>query len=111
VRLMKYRHKLFTFLNHDGIPWNNNNAEFAIKQFAYYRERVGASLAESGLHDYLVLLSIGQTCRYKGVDFLHFLLSKEQDLDAFCRRPKQKRRAASVELYSDGFVPPQRLFG
>jgi hypothetical protein len=22
--------KLFTFLDHDGIPWNNNNAEHAI---------------------------------------------------------------------------------
>ena len=25
-RFEKYREKLFTFLNHDGVPWNNNNA-------------------------------------------------------------------------------------
>jgi len=25
-RLVKYRNKLFTFLESDGIPWNNNNA-------------------------------------------------------------------------------------
>ena len=38
ARLLKYRDKLFTFLQHDGVPWNNNNAENAIRQFAYYRE-------------------------------------------------------------------------
>ena len=32
-RLTKGREKLFTFLKHDGVPWNNNNAEHAIKQF------------------------------------------------------------------------------
>src|SRR5262249_34031538 len=32
-RLLKYRDKLFTFLDHDGVPWNNNNAENAIKRF------------------------------------------------------------------------------
>jgi hypothetical protein len=31
-RLLKYRDKLFTFLDHDGIPWNNNNAEHAVRQ-------------------------------------------------------------------------------
>jgi Transposase IS66 family len=34
ARLDKDRDKLFTFLSHDGIPWNNNNAEHAIKAFA-----------------------------------------------------------------------------
>jgi len=106
ARLTKYRYKLFTFLNYDGVPWNNNNAEYAIKQFAYYREQAGASLVESGLRDYLVLLSICQTCRYKGVSFLKFLLSKEQDVDVFCRRKRWKRRRSSVELYPEGFVPP-----
>jgi predicted RecB family nuclease len=106
ARLTKYRYKLFTFLSHDGIPWNNNNAEYAIKQFAYYREQVGASLKESGLCDYLVLLSIGQTCHYKGVSFLDFLMSMEQDVDIFCRRPRRKRQRSSVELYPEGFVPP-----
>ena len=37
-RLVKYRDKLFTFLGHDGVSWNNNNAENAIRQFAYFRD-------------------------------------------------------------------------
>jgi hypothetical protein len=106
VRLIKYRDKLFTFLNYDGVPWNNNNAEHAIKQFAYYRENTSGSMTESGLSDYLVLLSICQTCQYKGVSFLKFLLSKEQDVDVFCQRKQQRRRTPSIELYPEGFVPP-----
>ena len=32
-RLIRNREKLFTFLDHDQVPWNNNSAENAIKQF------------------------------------------------------------------------------
>ena len=35
-RLLKCQDKLFTFLGHDGVPWNNNNAEHALKRFAQY---------------------------------------------------------------------------
>src|SRR5262249_1755115 len=109
VRLLKYRGKLFTFIEHDGTPWNNNNAEYAIKQFAYYREVTVGSLRESGLKDYLVLLSIRQTCRYKGVSFLKFLLSREQDVDAFCDRGRRRRRRPLLELYPAGFLPSYRV--
>jgi hypothetical protein len=68
-RLLKYRAKLFTFIEHDGVPWNNNNAENAIKRFASYREKAGGRLTEAGLNEFLVLLSICHTCRYKGVSF------------------------------------------
>jgi len=69
-RLLKYQDKLFTFLVHDGVPWNNNNAEHAITQFAYYRELANGQMSEEGLNEYLVLLSVYQTCKYKGVPFL-----------------------------------------
>src|SRR5262245_19370762 len=62
IRMAKYRDKLFTFLKYDGVPWNNNNAEHAIKQFAYYRENTVGLMVETGLNDYLTLLSICQTC-------------------------------------------------
>src|SRR6202023_3437070 len=68
-RLLKYKDKLFTFINYDGVPWNNNNAENAIKRFAYYREDTVGTMKEAGLSDYLALLSICHTCRYKGFYF------------------------------------------
>jgi hypothetical protein len=104
-RLLKYRGKLFTFLQHDGVPWNNNNAENSIKHFAYYRENTVGSLRECGLSDYLVLLSICQTCRYNRVSFLKFLLSRQKDLRAFCEGTGSKRRPSVIELYPRGFVP------
>ena len=106
VRLTKYKNKLFTFLKYDGVPWNNNNAEHAIKQFAYYRENTIGILTEHGLNEYLILLSICQTCQYKGVSFLKFLLSKEQNVDIFIHREKQRQELSDIELYPEGFVPP-----
>jgi hypothetical protein len=82
-RLLKYRAKLFVFLDHDGVPWNNNNAENAIKGFASRRRIFGATSSEKGLRNYLVFLSIYQTCRHKSLSFLRFLRSGGHDLDAF----------------------------
>jgi hypothetical protein len=87
-RITKYRGKLFTFLDYDGIPWNNNNAEHAVKHFAKYRRLANGRLSERGLKDYLKLLSILETCKYKAVSFLTFLLSKERDIDAFAERSR-----------------------
>src|SRR3954447_7666198 len=64
-RMVKYQDKLFTFIRHDGVPWNNNNAENAIKRFAYYREDTVGIMREAGLNDYLMLLSLYMTCRFK----------------------------------------------
>jgi hypothetical protein len=33
-RLLRCQNKLFTFIRYDSAPWNNNNGENAIKQFA-----------------------------------------------------------------------------
>jgi predicted RecB family nuclease len=91
-RMLKYRDKLFTFLDHDGVPWNNNNSEVAVKRFASRRRMTGASFTEKGLRDYLVFLSIYQTCRNKNLSFLRFLRSGSLDLGAFAEGLSEKRR-------------------
>jgi predicted RecB family nuclease len=107
-RLLKYQGKLFTFIQYDGVPWNNNSAENAIKRFAYYRELTVGVMREPGLKAYLILLSVCQTCRYKEVSFLKFLLSRERDVDAFCQG-KHRRRRTPLDLYPVGYVPAYRL--
>jgi hypothetical protein len=82
-RLQKNRSKLFTFLEFDDIPWNNNNAEHAIKAFARLRRVIEGKTTEKGLREFLILLSICETCKYKGVDFLDFLRSGSKDIDDF----------------------------
>src|SRR5262249_33960274 len=52
-RLLKYEDRLFTFLSHDSVTWNNNVAEHAVKAFAYYREITEGQVSETGLNDYL----------------------------------------------------------
>ena len=79
----KNRDKLFTFLAHDGVPWNNNNAEHTVKAFAMLRRTIAGVTSENDIRDYLVLLSICQTCKYKEVDFLDCLRSGEKDVEAF----------------------------
>jgi len=74
-RFRKYRTKLFAFINHDGVPWNNNGVEHAIKHFAYYRRTVKGKLTKRSLESYLILLSIYQTCEYRRINFFDFLLS------------------------------------
>src|SRR5262249_76575 len=93
-------------IRHDWVPWNNNNAENAIRRFGYYREDNVGRLKESGLKDYLVLLSVSHTCHYKDISFLKFLLSRERDLDAFSHRPRQRRRSPKVEGEPKGVVRP-----
>ena len=95
-RLEKNRDKLFTFIKHDGVPWNNNNAEHAVKPFAKLRHIIGGVTTEKSLREYLVLLSICETCKYIGVDFLEFLRSGEKDVHAFA----DSRTRARVTLRS-----------
>ena len=102
-RFAKNRQKLFTFLRHDSVPWNNNNAEHAIKHYAQYRQGTDGQMTESGISDYLVLLSVYQTCRYKGVSFLKFLLSGEKDVDEFIEAGGNRRWITGIELYPNDF--------
>ncbi|MCH7687669.1 MAG: transposase, partial [Planctomycetes bacterium] len=96
-RFVKYASSLFAFLTHDNVPWNNNNAEHAIKHFARYRREVDGKVTQSGVSNYLVLLSVYMTCKYRGVNCLDFMLSGCRDLFEFCgqdnlpRSPKSER--------------------
>ena len=95
-RFEKNRNGLFTFLKHDGVPWNNNNAEHAVKAFATLRHVIKGVTTENGLKDYLILLSICETCKYKGLDFLDFLRSGEKDIDVYAQK-KTKRRSKTIQ--------------
>jgi Transposase IS66 family/RNase_H superfamily len=105
-RFEKYRDRLFTFLDYDGIPWNNNNAEHAIKTFVRLRNVIGTNSTAKSMRDYLVLLSVAETCKWKGLNFLSFLRSGSTDIDGFegnlgripSARQKEMRRLAPVGL-------------
>ena len=63
----------------------------ACPQAGCRRAIVGLSTAK-GIDEYLVLLSLCQTCKYSGLDFLDFLLSGEKDIDAYAQKQAKGRR-------------------
>ena len=100
-RFGKYRRKLFRFLEYDGVPWNNNNAEHAIKRFAFLRGVIGGSSTPDGIRKYLVLLSICETLRRKNVSFLQFLLSRTSDINSFVERRQTRNRQHISDVLSE----------
>ena len=79
-RFEKYGGRLFTFLNYDGVPWNNNTAEHAVHHFAKLRRIADGTFTQSSVEQLLVLLSVLQTCEYRKVNPLKFLLSGKRQL-------------------------------
>jgi predicted RecB family nuclease len=79
-RIKKSASRLFTFLEHDEVPWNNNNAEHAIKEFAKLRRMADGTFSQRSLKEALLLLSVFQTCHFNGVNVIKFLLSGKSDL-------------------------------
>jgi len=94
-RFIRYRDSLFTFLDHDGIPWNNNAAERAIRQVAIQR-KISGWFSAKGAPLHLRLLAIAQTCRFQGKSFLRFLLSGSHDVDDYEDRQSPKNRSKTA---------------
>lgn len=84
-RFRKYGDRLFTFLDFDGVPWNNNSAEHAAKSFVKYKRTSEGLFTERSLNEALVMLSALETCRYNRANFLRFLLTGRTELDAVMR--------------------------
>ncbi len=92
-RFRRYRQSLFTFLEYDGIPWNNNMGERALRHLTVQR-KISGSFYESLAPAYLLLLGLAQTCRFQDKSLLKFLLSGEKDVDAF--KPTKRRRRVTA---------------
>ncbi len=88
-RFIQYRASLFTFLEYEGLPWENNTAERALRHLTV-QEKISGSFSPSLMPDYLRLLAMRQTCRFQGKSFFQFLFSGETDLDKFASH-KRKR--------------------
>jgi predicted RecB family nuclease len=79
-RIERNRDKLFTFLDYDSVPWNNNNAEHAVRAFTRLRNAINTSTPK-GTREFAALLSIQQTLRYRGMSFLEFMRSGRMEID------------------------------
>lgn len=73
TRIKKHWESLFTFIEFDNIPWNNNMAERGLRHLAVQRKI--STYFDKGVKYYLIFLGIMQTCRFQNKSFLKFLLS------------------------------------
>ena len=91
-RFEKNRGRLFTFLSYDGVPWNNNSAEHAIKAFAELRGGIGPNGTPKSIQEYLILISVCETCKCRGIEVLKFLRSGKMDFGFDARLATQSTR-------------------
>ena len=101
-RIVKYQGQLFTFLDHDGVSWNNTNAEHFIKAFARYRRTANGIFTARSIKEYLVILSIAETSKARGEDFLEFLLRDNKDSFSF----ESARRVPTIAASEALSAPP-----
>jgi len=100
-RFQKSGRKMFTFLEHDGVPWNNNNAEHAIKRFAKYRRDADGRFTERTLIEYLALATVFETSEFNNVNVLKFLLSKETTLAGLLKMAGRRDESSRDALPND----------
>jgi hypothetical protein len=97
-RFEKSGKKMFTFLDHNGVPWNNNNAEHAIHRFAKHRSHADGLFSEQTLEEYLVMATVFETCEFNNINVLQFLLSKVNILDGLLQMARRKSRQSVQTL-------------
>ena len=68
-----------------------------------------------GIEEYLILLSVCQTCKYSGLDFLGFLRSGETDIGTFAASQRNRAgpllliRTNSPRIHGDSMRSPTLL--
>lgn len=62
--------QLFTFVLDPKVPWHNNGAERAIRQGVFHRKVSGGRRTWEGAQRFQVLLSVYETCKRTGENFL-----------------------------------------
>jgi hypothetical protein len=105
-RFQKSGAKLFTFLDYDGVPWNNNHAEHAIKRFAKYRREFNGLFTEDSLNEYLILASVFNTCEFNNINVLEFLLSGEKSMSGLLNLAKTRSKKFKMMQFTSRNAEP-----
>lgn len=70
--LKRYWKNLFTFLESKGAHWNNNAAERVIRPSVVVRKNSYGSRSDTGDRNHAVLMTVSETCKMRGVNFMDF---------------------------------------
>jgi len=72
-RFEKFAPSMFTYLEHDGVPPDNNGAERPLRHFVAQRKVSGNFVNREVMDVYAVLLSLAKTCQLNDVPFENVL--------------------------------------
>lgn len=73
-RLRRERDMLFTFLEEDGVDWNNNAAERALRSSVVIRKITYGNQSDEGAHAHAVLMSVRETCNLRKENFFDYAM-------------------------------------
>ena len=73
-RLKRERDMLFTFLEEEGIDWNNNAAERALRSSVVIRKITYGNQSDEGAAAHAVLMSIRETCNLRKENFFDYAM-------------------------------------
>jgi transposase len=74
-RLRRYRNALFTFLDHPGVPSDNNHAEREIRPAVIIRKNSLCNRSDNGATVQAILMSAYRTLKLRGLDPLGAIVS------------------------------------
>jgi len=74
--LRKRLDMLFTFMDHEDVPWHNNDAERAIRQGVLHRKISGGRRTWTGAEVFEVILSTYETAKKRGDRFIEMVRAK-----------------------------------
>lgn len=73
-RLRREKGMLFTFLEEDGVAWNNNAAERALRPSVVIRKITYGNQSDEGARAHAVLMSIKETCSLRKENFFEYAM-------------------------------------
>lgn len=68
----QYKESLFTFLDHEGVHWENNPAERGLRPMVVNRKTSFGSRSDEGAERRAILQSAAETARLQGSSFISF---------------------------------------
>jgi transposase len=74
-RLRRHQHDMFTFLDHERVPFDNNHAERAIRPAVILRKNSYGNRSQKGADCQAVLMSVFRTLDQRGLDPVQTLVT------------------------------------
>lgn len=94
-RMCRYQHELFTFLDHEDVPHDNNSGERGIRPAVIIRKNSYANRSEAGAKMQSVMMSIFRTLKQRGHNPLRTIVAALRTYVQTGKLPPLPKKATS----------------